>query len=171
MSRLPDATFTSDENFMTESSYERNAPRLSRGRLTIMLVLMCVVPLLTIFTLFQILPPVEEGTLEASVSAEGLPAAEFYEIAYDQRAPFAGGVLVVNNESTQDWTHLNIQVNRNYQIYDIEPIPAGGSAKFQLDRFVSRTGARFSLRYNPLKSVRIYARRPTKDRATFYYEF
>ena len=156
---------------MTESSHEQNSPRLSHGRLTVVLVFMCVIPLITIFTLFQVLPPVEEGTLEASASAEGLPAAEFYDMAYDKRPPFAGGVLLINNESKQDWTHLNISVNRDYQIYDIKPIPAGGSARFQLDRFVSRTGARFSLRYNPLKSVRIYARRPTKDRATFYYEF
>lgn len=147
------------------------SPRLSHRALTSILVLMCLVPVVTIFGLFQFLPPVFEGQLEASVSAEGLPSAEFYAEEYYQRPPFKGGDLIVKNEGDQDWTHLNIQVNKHYQIYDTDPIPAGTSKRFQLDRFLSRTGARFSLRYNELKSVRIYARRPTKDRATFYYEF
>lgn len=148
-----------------------NSLRLSNRALTSILVLMCLVPVVTIFGLFQFLPPVFEGQLEASVSAAGLPSAEYYAVDYYQRPQFTGGELIVNNESDQDWTHLNIQVNRHYQIYDTDPIPAGTRKRFQLDRFLSRTGARFSLRYNELKSVRIYARRPTKDRATFYYEF
>jgi len=62
-------------------------------------------------------------------------------------------------------------VNGYYQIYDSEPIPAKSSKAYKLDRFVSRAGARFQLRYNPLKSARIYARRPTHDRATWACEF
>jgi hypothetical protein len=154
-----------------KSTEVAKSPRLSHRGLTAILVFMCLVPVVTIFGLFQFLPPVFEGQLEASVSAAGLPSAEYYAVEYYQRPPFTGGDLIVNNESDQDWTHLNIQVNRHYQIYDTDPIPAGTSKRFQLDRFLSRTGARFSLRYNELKSVRIYARRPTKDRATFYYEF
>ena len=149
----------------------RKSPRLGHRGLTIMLGLMCVVPVVTILSLWQLMPPVYEGKLEASVDAVGLPPAVFYETHYADRPAVAGGELVVRNESDQDWTHLNIQVNRHYQIYDIEPIAANSERKFKLDRFVSRTGARFQLQYNPLKSVRIYARRPTKDRATFYYEF
>ena len=147
------------------------SPWLSHRGLTSILVFMCLVPVVTIIALFQFLPPVFEGQLEASVSAEGLPSAEFYSVEYYQRPPFTGGDLIVKNDGDQDWTHLNIQVNRHYQVYDTDPIPAGTSKRFQLDRFISRTGARFSLRYNELKSVRIYARRPTKDRATFYFEF
>ena len=117
------------------------------------------------------MPPVYEGQLEAVVSAIDLPPPAFYEPHYSKRPDWTIGELVVRNESDQDWTHLNIQINRHYQIYDIEPIPAHGERHYELSRFVSRTGARFKLRYNPLKSVRIYARRPTKDRATFSYEF
>ncbi len=154
-----------------KSTAFKKSPQLSHRGLTAILVFMCLVPVVTIFALFQFLPPVYEGQLQASVSAAGLPSAEYYAVEYYQRPPFTGGELIVNNESDQDWTHLNIQVNRHYQIYDIDPIPAGTSKRFQLDRFLSRTGARFSLRYNELKTVRIYARRPTKDRATFFYEF
>jgi hypothetical protein len=142
----------------------------ARG-LTILLCLMCVVPVVTIVALWRMMPPVYEGQLEASVTAIDLPPEGFYDRFYTERPDWNSGKLVVRNESEQDWTHLNIQVNRHYQIYDIEPIPAHGERTYELYRFVSRTGARFQLRYNQLKSVRIYARRPTHDRATFYHEF
>jgi hypothetical protein len=100
-----------------------------------------------------------------------LPSAEFYDQHYSQRPIVSGGELAVKNDGPSDWTHLCIQVNRHYQIYDTETIPAGGQRNYQLNRFLSRTGARFDLRYNELKSVRIYARLPTKDRATFGHEF
>ena len=150
---------------------QQGSPRLSHRRLTMMLVAMCAIPILTIACLWTMLPPVFEGQLQASVYTEGLPGEAFYEVDYDQRPPFEGGFLVVQNNSDVDWTQINIQVNKHYQIYDIEPIPANSERRFQLSRFLTRAGARFSLRYNRLKSVRVYARRPTADRATFYHEF
>ena len=153
------------------SSSLKSTPQMTSRALTTMLCLMCLVPIVTIVVLWQMMPPVFEGQLQAAVSTIDLPPAEFYEPHYSERPDWTLGELVVRNESDQDWTHLNIQVNRHYQIYDIEPIPAHGERNYKLDRFVSRTGARFQLRYNPLKSVRIYARRPTRDRATFYHDF
>ena len=159
------------DGFSFESTEQKKSPRLSHRNLTLMLTLMCMIPLVTIAVLWNYLPPVFEGKLEASVSAEGLPNAEFYAIDYYKRPPVDGGVLVVRNQSDQDWTQLNIQVNGNYQIYDTEPILAHDEKRYDLNRFLNRTGARFSLQYNELSRVRIYARRPTKDRATFYHEF
>lgn len=143
------------------------APRFTHRALTIALIAMCVVPLVLLTVLFIYLPPVYEGELDARVWAEGLPPAEFYEIPYDNRPEVADGELVVVNMGDHDWTHLNIQINRHYQIYEREPIPAGQTRRFKLSRFITRTGATFELRYNPIKHVRIYARRPTRDRATF----
>ncbi len=163
---------TSPHNSSTgQSTALGKSPRLSHRGLTATLIFMCLVPVATILAMWQFLPPVFEGKLEAEVSTEGLPSAEFYAVDYYERPEFEGGVLLIHNASDQDWTHLNIQVNTHYQIYDIEPIPAHTTIRFDLDRFLSRTGARFSLQYNELRSVRIYARRPTKDRATFYHEF
>jgi hypothetical protein len=147
------------------------APHLSQRGLTIMLVLMCLVPLVTLYILWRYLPKVYEGQLQAAVLATNLPASEFYSQHYSQRPPVEGGEIVVQNNSPQDWTHLNIQVNRYYQLYDSDVIPAGHQRSYPLNRFLSLTGARFSLRYNQLKSVRIYARLPTKDRATYYHSF
>ncbi|MEM9409994.1 MAG: hypothetical protein AAGA30_02705 [Planctomycetota bacterium] len=162
----------SDEETQPLSQALDNAPHLSSSGLTRMLLAMCMVPIVTIATLFWYMPPVHEGELEAGIAAEGLPVASFYEPYLDEREEISGdAVLILTNESDQDWTHLNIQINKHYQIYEHEPIPAGESRRFRLDRFVSRTGAKFNLRYNPLKFVRVYARRPTKDRATFATDF
>ncbi|MCH2181557.1 MAG: hypothetical protein MK108_06080 [Mariniblastus sp.] len=155
---------------LESTSYQR-APKLSHRALTTTLVAMCVIPVGLITVMFLYLPQVHEGDLQASVSAEGLPSATFYQQDYTERPAVPSADLVIRNESDQDWTHLNIQINRHYQIYEREPIPAGEERRFQLHRFVSRTGATFDLRYNPLKYVRIYARRPTKDRATYSTEF
>ncbi len=156
---------------LQQSMAYRNAPHLSSWALTTTLTAMCLIPIVLISVMFIYLPEVHEGELQASVSAVGLPPASFYETEYYQRPSVPTGELVIHNDSDQDWTHLNIQVNKHYQIYEREPIPAGQSRYFKLDRFVTRTGATFDLRYNPLKYVRIYARRPTKDRATFSSEF
>ena len=149
----------------------QRAPQLSSRGLTLLLVMMCLVPVATIAALFTYLPPVFEGELDASVSAEGLPAASFYDDHHSERVKVESGTLIVHNDSDQNWTHLNIQINKHYNVYEHRALGPGESRPFRTDRFVSRTGAKFDLRYNPLRHVRVYARRPTKDRATFATEF
>lgn len=137
-----------------------------------MLVLMCLIPVVTIATLWLLLPTPVEGNLAANVFAEELPGAEFYSAEYYDRPPYEGGTLVVENTGDLDWTHLiNIKINGHYQIYDREPFPAHSTKRYKLNMFLTRTGARFSLQYNELKNVRIYARRPDKNRATYYRDF
>lgn len=166
-----DAVPDGESGVVYSSAAQKQSPHLSHRSLTYMLLVMCLVPVLTITALWQYLPAVYEGKLEANAYAEGLPGPVFYEEEFYARPPFEGGVLVVENLSDQDWTLLNIRVNGRYQVYDREPIPAHGERRYELNRFVNRSGARFSLRYNELKRVRVYARRPTKDRATYYREF
>lgn len=144
---------------------------MSPKGLKITLAIMCAVPVVVILALFAYMPKVEEGKLECKITAEGLPSQAFYEPRYDLRPEFGGGQLVVENLSDQDWTHLNIQINHHYQIHDSEPIAAHSKRYFDLERFVNRTGARFKVRYNELNYARVYARRPTRDRATYACEF
>lgn len=173
MSSTSPTNTTLPQIVMNELSQKRsqvyeNAPTLSSRGLTSLLIGMCLVPVVTLFALKQFLPPVHEGKLTASIAAEELPPASFYDVDYRERPPVdSAGVLIVNNESDQDWTHLSIRINKHYQIASQDPIEAGQTKRYRLDRFVSRTGARFQLRYNPLKYVQIYARRPTSERATF----
>lgn len=146
-------------------------PTLAPRQLRIILAFMCIVPVAIILALFAYMPPVYEGLLEARITATGLPASPYYEDVYYDRPAIDDGKLVVENLSDQDWTHLNIQVNHHYQIIDKVPIKANSTRVFDLKRFLNRTGARFSVRYNELKYARIYARRPTRDRATYACAF
>lgn len=150
---------------------ELAAPQLNHRWLTFLLFLMCLIPVTTILSLWGYLPDVHEGQLKAQVVAQGLPPKEYYSTEYYNRLPISDGVLVLKNVSDVDWTHLNVQINGNYQIYDREPIPAHGQREYILGKFLNRTGAKFQLQYNELDRVRIYARRPTKDRATFEHKF
>ena len=150
---------------------EQAAPQLTHQSLTLLLGLMCLIPVTTIFALWGYLPDVHEGQLEAEVYAQGLPPKEYYSTEYYKRLPVSDGFLVLKNKSDVDWTHLNVQVNGNYQIYDRETIPAHGQREYILGKFLNRTGAKFQLQYNELNRVRVYARRPTKDRATFEHKF
>ena len=170
-SPITNSTELSDSPIANKSSYQQAAPEIGRNFFFKILVLLCCLPVLVIAVIWQYLPPVEEGKLQAKVSAIGIPKPDYYEVDYKLRQPFEGGELVVQNTSDQEWTHLNITINNAYQIFEIKPIQAGETARFELNRFVSRSGARFSLQYNELRNVLIYARRPTKDRATFYQEF
>ena len=111
----------------SQTSAQKRAPRLSARGLTIALIIMTVIPIGTVLSIWAFLPQVYEGQLDASATSQGLPPADFYLPRYDLRPPWSGGQLVLHNNSDQDWSHLNIQVNGFYQIHDIEPIPAGES--------------------------------------------
>lgn len=154
-----------------QSSARRNAPRLTHRGLTTLLIGMCLVPTIVVFSLWQYLPPVYEGQLEGDARTTNLPSDEFYARPFGDRERVTGGELHVLNKSDQIWTMLNIQINNFYQIYDRVPLNPGEERTYELNRFVTRTGAMFDLRYNPVKNVRVYARRPTRDRATFFKDF
>ena len=169
--REPEHQLDEQDAPFPRSTVMQKSPQLSSTALTRILIGMCLLPIVTIMTLWYIMPPVAEGQLKCQFASKDLPGRDFYAIDYRNRDEYGLGELLVSNVGDEDWTHLNIQVNRAYQIYDREPIPAGTTKVFELDRFVSRAGARFSLRYNELKSARIYARLPKGDRATYACEF
>ena len=162
---------TSDPMDDRLSTAQKASPKLSRQMLTRVLIAMMATPVLTILGLWGFMPQVYEGQLEASVYTEGLPISDFYQVPLDERPSFQGGFIVVCNDSEDDWTHLKMQINDYYSSFDIEPIEAGTEKRFLLSKFITRWGTEFSVRNVPLKSVRIYARRPGGDRATFGKEF
>lgn len=153
------------------SSVRSSAPRLTQRGLTVLLLGMCLIPAVTICVLWSYLPRVYEGELRANAWTEDLPPAEFYELPFGQRQRVHKGSVHICNESDQVWTMLNVQINHFYQIYDRDELLPGQTRAYELKKFVTRTGAAFDLRYNPVRNVRIYARRPTKDRATYFKDF
>ncbi len=160
-----------------QSDIEKMTPRLSDRGLTFLLILMCSAPIIVITAMWWYLPPVHTKQLQARVSSANLPPPENYDIPYESRPQLTQeGLLLVTNTGELDWTQYNIQINMqyadSYQIQEhLEPILAGETKSFELSSFVSRSGSTFDLRYNPLRKVRIYARLPTKDRATYFYNF
>ena len=50
----------------TQHAAVHKVPELSRRGLTLMLAMMCLVPIATIFLLWKTLPPVEAGKLQAT---------------------------------------------------------------------------------------------------------
>ena len=154
-----------------QTTEQQKAPRLSARGLTLALMIMTAIPIATVLAIWNFLPQVYEGQLQAAATAQGLPPADFYLPRYDLRPPWSGGELILHNNSDEDWSHLNIQVNGFYQIHDIQPIPAGETKSYKLEKFLTRSGARFKLQYNQLRKVRVYARLPGGNRATFAHEF
>lgn len=153
------------------SSAQKASPKLSKGMLTVTLAVMMAIPVVTILLLWNVMPPVYEGQLEATVTTMGLPTPDFYLVPHTERPEFKGGSILVRNNSDVDWTHLKMQVNHFYSTFDIEPIEAGTEKEFLLSKFITRDGKSFKVRYVPLKHFRIYARRPGGDRATFGMDF
>lgn len=153
------------------SSSQRQIPRMNQRTLSILLGLMALVPPVVILTLWNILPPLSEGTLEASATGRFLPDAGIYELPFADRPEVKGGQLVIRNTGGEDWTNINIWINGYYQISDRDALPAGQEREYPLEQFVSRWGDSYQLGYNRLAKALIYARLPKGNRATRAFEF
>ena len=158
-----------------ESTVVEAAPKLTASGLTVLLILMCVVPVIVIAVLFAVLPPSPEKTLQADVRLIGCPPPEYYETHFAKReTPEPGAVLIVKNDGAEEWTHMYLRINRLFSAdaYDKgEPLQPGEEKVFKLERFQTRTGAQLDLTYNPVRDVEIYARLPSGARAVYVHEF
>jgi hypothetical protein len=153
------------------SSAQRVVPRMNQRTLSILLGLMALVPPVVILALWNILPPLSEGTLAANATGRFLPDPGIYELPFGERPEIRGGQLVIRNTGLEDWTNINIWVNGHYQISDRVPLPAGQEREYLLELFVTRWGANYELGYNRLAKALIYARLPKGNRATRAFEF
>ena len=154
------------------SSMYAEAPALSRRGLTILLIVMCTVPIVTVTVLQLTMPAVYPGSLNAECRLLDVPPANYYETPYKDRVTFPTAVLIVKNTGDQSWTHLNVRINNgHYQIYEHRsPLEPGTERAFLLNRFVHRSGAEYDVGINRPYSVEIYARLPDRSRGTFETE-
>ena len=80
--------------------------------------------------------------------------------------------LVIRNTGEEEWTNINVRINRDFQVHEHDfPIKPGQERGFYLDRFVTRTGAMLDVRWVQIRHVEIYARLPDGSRATFEQDF
>lgn len=69
------------------------------------------------------------------------------------------GTLTVINASAQEWTHVEIWLNRSYRV-TVASIPAGTRFQVPLDSFVAGFGQRFDPKHTQVQDLRLTATRP-----------
>ncbi len=150
-----------------------DAPSLSSRGLTILLVLMCLVPVVVITILQFAMPPVKPDFLRADIELRNVPPSSYYQLSLDERRDFPDAEVLITNTMDVPWTNLNVRINNgNYQIYDHdEPVLPGQQRGFLLNRFVHRTGAIYQVGLVRPSDLEIYAALPDRSRATLEYTF
>ena len=150
-----------------------NTPKLSPYVLSMMLILMCIVPLATIAFLWAKLPPARVESLDAVIIPVNLLPAEVFAQPYDQRlfAPVPPSVIV-RNVGDEPWTLVNVRINNWFEYYETHlPIPPGGEIEVQLHLCRGKDGTPFDPLQQPLRQIRVFARLPAGYRATHSQEF
>lgn len=69
------------------------------------------------------------------------------------------GTLTVSNQSKQDWTHVEIWLNRSYRV-TVASIPARSRFQVTLDSFVAGFGQRFDPKHAQVRDLRLSATLP-----------
>ncbi|MCU1384376.1 MAG: hypothetical protein JWL71_3073 [Acidobacteria bacterium] len=70
-----------------------------------------------------------------------------------------GNLLTVDNRSKEDWTGVDIWLNRNHRVM-VPSIKAGARLQVPLDSFVAGFGQRFDFQHTQVTDVRLTAKRP-----------
>src|SRR6185295_19920727 len=70
-----------------------------------------------------------------------------------------GNMLTVDNQSSSEWTNVEIWLNRYYRL-TTSSIPAGGRFQAPLDVFVAGFGQRFDFRKAQIRDLRLKATLP-----------
>ena len=68
-------------------------------------------------------------------------------------------MLTVNNQTSHEWTHVEIWLNTYYRV-TTPSIPAGSRFQAPLDVFVAGFGQRFDFRRAQVRDLRLSARLP-----------
>jgi hypothetical protein len=67
------------------------------------------------------------------------------------------GRLTVTNTTKDDWTHVEIWVNRQYRL-TVESIPAGQQLQAPLSIFIEAYGQRFDFKRQQIRDLRLSAK-------------
>jgi hypothetical protein len=70
-----------------------------------------------------------------------------------------GNLLTIDNRSGNDWTGVEVWLNRNHSVR-MASIPAGGRVQVPLDAFVAGFGQRFNYRRTQITDLRLKAKLP-----------
>jgi hypothetical protein len=81
-----------------------------------------------------------------------------------------GNMLTVNNRTSDEWTSVEIRLNRNHSVR-LSSIPAGGRLQVPLDAFVAGFGQRFNYHRTQVTDLRLTATLPGGAPLELKHEF
>lgn len=146
--------------------------RLSSRGLTVLLVLMCAIPVVTVLTLHFTLPSIEAGKLEADIRLSAHPDSDYYDQDIYKRKFIPEASVVLTNESDEAWQFINVKINNQFFIYDVDQkLKPGEQRRYLLSRFTNREGALFELRAQPVKEVLVFAKVASNKRYSITVNF
>jgi hypothetical protein len=145
---------------------------LSSRQLTFLLMLMCLTPIVIITLIFNTLGDVKLNQLPARIELIGGVPDSYYDLPFEQRTYLPEMQVAVTNIGSDPWTNLYVRINHHYSIIETgAPFRPGETREYLVNRFTSKTGAYFDMRYVSVKDVMVYARMPDKSRATYERRF
>jgi hypothetical protein len=77
----------------------------------------------------------------------------------DEPMKLERNMLTVANQSSRDWTNVEIWLNTYYRV-TTSSVPAGGRLQVPLDTFVAGFGQRFDFHRMPVNDLRLTAKLP-----------
>ena len=81
-----------------------------------------------------------------------------------------GGMLTVDNPTSEDWTDVEIWINQYFRV-TVPVIAAGSRFQVPLDAFVSGYSQRFDRHHAPIKDLRLTAKQPDGKAVTIKKDF
>ena len=98
------------------------------------------------------------GRLLAGVLLVALATAGCRKLP-DEPLKLERNMLTVTNQSSDDWSNVEIWLNTYYRL-TASSVPAGGRFQAPLDTFVAGFGQRFDFRRAQITDLRLTAKRP-----------
>ena len=98
------------------------------------------------------------------LSCAALVLTAFAIVACSRKPPIEplkldGNMLTIDNRSGNDWTGVEIWLNRNHSVR-MASIPTGSRVQVPLDAFVAGFGQRFNYRRTQITDLRLKAKLP-----------
>jgi hypothetical protein len=108
--------------------------------------------------------PIAAGLILAAAASSGCSKKVVPPLQLDS------GRLTVTNTTAQDWTHIEIWVNRLYRL-TVPSIPAGQQFQAPLSIFIEAYGHRFDFSKQQIKDLRLSAKNARGEPVGIIMEF
>lgn len=149
---------------------------LSKRGLFILMVLLMGTPIALIGAVWATLPPTSDTPLSAQLrfkdfvqvdQFQSLPESEKQKIIDRARQGEFIPAIIVKNDSEEDWNNVGVSINRTFDFFSSEGLPAGEEREFLLHQFQTRQGDLFRPLDYKIREVKVSARVASGARALY----